>query len=629
MCGLVGGLWKDPRAQAPAVRCASSLAAIAHRGPDASGEHFEAGLFLGHRRLSIIDLDPRSTQPMHAGPFSVVFNGEIYNYRELRADLEGRGCIFRTDSDTEVLLTAFALDGLDCLNSLEGMFSFAVWDREERRLTLVRDRFGEKPMVYLHDDHRLLFASEIPAIQVLSGSGLDIDQASLPLFFRFSYLPAPYTPFKGMRQLRPGHWLQLDLDSWEHREGCYYHLPFGSHRLGRNREMSFEDAKSELRRRLTSSVRQRFAASDVPVATFLSGGLDSSIVSSIAAQTTGQRIAAYSIGFPNEPEFDESPYAKLLASRYPQLEHHVIDLNEEKLADFTDRTLAHLGEPYADASLIPTAFLCSHVTEKVILGGDGADEIFAGYGTYSAMQWSARMPPWLKALATQLPSIGNPVAINNPVLRGAALFHKNLRRSPMEEYLSWRSYARADQLTALGLANESAHDLPIKERPIRSLHDLLALDIEFNLPADMLKKVDLASMQHGLEVRLPYLDSSLVEFALNLPANFLIMGGRRKHLLRESFRDLLPLEILERRKRGFLLPIRKWMKNGRMRDELVELSAAQNLLDGAAIRRFADRHRSGLEDLSPLLWSCYVYLKWQHRAIKRPVRDLALGESET
>ncbi|MCG2630707.1 asparagine synthase (glutamine-hydrolyzing) [Bradyrhizobium sp. WYCCWR 13023] len=626
MCGLVGGLWKDPTARAPTARCASSLAAIAHRGPDARGDHFEAGIFLGHRRLSIIDLDPRSTQPMHAGPLSIVFNGEIYNYRELRAELERRGRIFRTDSDTEVLLEAFALDGLDCLNSLEGMFSFAIWDREERRLTLARDRFGEKPMVYLHDDQRLLFASEIPAIQILAGAGLDIDQASLPLYFRFSYLPAPYTPFKRMRQLRPGHWLQLDLDSWQHREGRYYHLPSRGDGRARHSEMSFEDAKSELRRRLTSSVCQRLAASDVPVATFLSGGLDSSIVSSIAALSTNQKIAAYSIAFPNEPEFDESPYARLLAFRYPQLEHHVIDVTEEKLADFTDATLAHLGEPYADASLIPTAFLCSHVTEKVILGGDGADEIFAGYGTYSAMQWSARMPSWLKAVATQIPSVRNPVAINNPVLRGGALFHKHLRRSSLEEYLSWRSYARSDQLSALGLSNESAHDVPIRQRPIRSLHDLLATDIEFNLPADMLKKVDLASMQHGLEVRLPYLDSDLVKFALSLPAKFLIARGRRKHLLRETFRDLLPPEILERRKRGFLLPIRRWMKYGRMRDELLELSAVQNVLDAGAIRRFADQHQAGIEDLSPLLWSCYVYLKWQRRAIKGSVRDVEFGE---
>ena len=508
MCGLAGGVWRDLSALAPALG-AAALASLAHRGPDAEGEHFEVGVFLGHRRLSIIDLDPRSTQPMHAGSFSIVFNGEIYNYRELRAGLEGRGCVFRTDSDTEVLLAAFALDGIDCLTSLEGMFSFAVWDRGARRLTLARDRYGEKPMVYLEDGQRLLFASEIPAVQILAGEGLDIDQASLPLFFRFSYLPAPYTPFKAMQQLRAGHWLQLDLDDWNLREGCYYQLPDSQNGKARKTGATFEDAKLELRRRLTSSVQQRLAASDVPVATFLSGGLDSSIVSGIAAQTSGQKIAAYSIGFPNDPAFDESPYARLLASRYPQIEHHVIDLTEEKLANFTDATLAHLGEPYADASLIPTAFLCSHVAEKVILGGDGADELFAGYGVYSAVQLSARIPRWIKSLLRLLPLLhGNPACIENSTLRAMAFFQMHMRGTAGEEYLSWRSYASAKQLTALGFSVPSDRSLPGKSSDlnIATLRDLLVADIRFNLSADMLKKVDLASMQHGLEVRLPFLE---------------------------------------------------------------------------------------------------------------------------
>lgn len=614
MCGLAGGLWKDASAQAPLARCAASLAAIAHRGPDAQGDHFEAGVFLGHRRLSIIDLDPRSTQPMHAGPFSVVFNGEIYNYRELRVDLERRGCVFRTDSDTEVLLEAFALDGLDCLTSLEGMFSFAIWDRDRRRLTLARDRYGEKPMVYLEDGQRLLFASEIPAVQILAGACLDIDQASLPLFFRFSYLPAPYTPFKGMQQLRPGHWLQLDLDSWYQREGCYYHVLSSSHARARQAEMTFENAKSELRRRLILSVRQRLAASDVPVATFLSGGLDSSIVSSIAAQSTGQRIAAYSIGFPNDPAFDESPYARLLASHHPQLDHHVIDVTEEKLADFTDATLAHLGEPYADASLIPTAFLCSQVAEKVILGGDGADELFAGYGVYSAIQMSARIPRWIKSLLRLLPLLhGNPADIENPALRAAAFFQMHMRDTAGEEYLSWRSYASAGQLTSLGFSVPSERSLPgdSSDLDIETLRDILVTDMRFNLPADMLKKVDLASMQHGLEVRLPFLDSGLVEFALGLPADFLITGGVRKHILREAFRDMLPPDILTRRKKGFLLPVRKWMKDGRMRDELLDIAAGQSVLEKCAIEKFANEHRQMKADYSQLLWECYVFLKWK------------------
>jgi asparagine synthase (glutamine-hydrolysing) len=361
---------------------------------------------------------------------------------------------------------------------------------------------------------------------------------------------------------------------------------------------------------MKNSVNDRVMASDVPVATFLRGGLDSSVIASLASQRGATHVAAYSIGFPNDPEFDESPYARLVARRCPGLDHRVVDVTEAALVGFTDKTLALLGEPYGDASIIPTAFLCSHVEEKVILGGDGADEIFGGYGTYSAMLLSGRIPRWLKSVMMRVPASENPIAIRNPMLRAAALFHKHLRISRIDEYLSWRSYSTDDQLRALGLSPEHAHVLPLQRRDIWSLQDLLVTDIEFNLPADMLKKVDLASMQHGLEVRLPYLDSGLVEFALSLPAPFLVANGRRKHILREAFRELLPDAILTRRKQGFLLPIRKWMKGGHIREELLALSAGQTTLDSKAIERLADRHRDGKEDLSALLWYCYVYFKW-------------------
>jgi asparagine synthase (glutamine-hydrolysing) len=619
MCGLAGGIWRDASALAPAIG-AAALAALAHRGPDAEGDHFEAGVFLGHRRLSIIDLDPRSTQPMHAGPLSIVYNGEIYNYRELRIALEARGCSFRTESDTEVLLASFVLDGLDCLQSLEGMFSFAIWNRDLRQLTLARDRFGEKPMVYLEDGKRLLFASEIPPIEVLAAGSPDIDQAGLPLFFRFSYLPAPFTPYNGMKQLRPAHWLQLDVDGWNLREGCYYQLAPVRNATPDRARVTFEDAKLELRHRLTQSVQQRLAASDVPIATFLSGGLDSSIVSSIAARVTSQRIAAYSVGFPNDPAFDESPYARLLASRFPQIEHHVIDVTEEGLANFTDTTLSMLGEPYADASIIPTAFLCSHVAEKVILGGDGADELFGGYGIYSAMRLSARFPAWFKTLLQQLPVHSNPARIGNSMMRAGAFFRMHMRPTAIEEYLSWRSYASPEQIEKLGFSRSAARALPddFANLNLANLHDILAMDIRFNLPADMLKKVDLASMQHGLEVRLPFLDSGLVEFALSLPEEFLVGRGVRKRILREAFRDTLPVEILTRSKKGFLLPIRKWMQSGRMHDELLDIARSQTILDGAAIEGFSDEHRVGSVDNSQLLWACYVFLKWKIRAGQLP-----------
>lgn len=626
MCGLLGGIWRDGT-EVDEARAREALDWLAHRGPDAEGIEIHDGVFLGHRRLSIIDLDPRSNQPMRSGALSMIYNGEIYNYRDVRASLQRRGVSFSTDSDTEVVLKAFALDGISCLERLEGMFAFAIWDKQARKLVLARDKFGEKPLQYFKDASLFAFGSEFRAIEALAGPArIQVDSSALPLYFRFSYLPAPVAPFADGHQLEPGCWLEFDANDWKTRRGRYYDLPDRLMGSQSKSQPSFESAKLELRKRLTKAVEDRILASDVPVSTFLSGGLDSSVVASLASQTGAKAVTAYSVAFPDDPEFDESGYARLVAKRYPNLDHQIINVTEEALADFTDQTLALLGEPYADASLIPTAFVCSHVREKVILGGDGADEIFAGYGTYAAMEWSARMPSWLKAALTRVPAVSNPVAIRNPLLRGAALFHQHLRCSAIEEYLSWRSYASSAQLDELGVSGRGSEDLPIRERPIRCLRDLLVTDIEFNLPADMLKKVDLASMQHSLEVRLPYLDSGLVEFVLNLPASYLIANGRRKHLLREAFRDLLPHEILGRRKQGFLLPIRKWMRYGRMRDELLELSTSQNVLDVDAIGRFADRHRAGAEDLSPLLWSCYVYLKWQRRPIKKRLLDVGFGE---
>jgi asparagine synthase (glutamine-hydrolysing) len=618
VCGLLGGIWRNDEA-VDAALARRALALIAHRGPDAEGFEIDRGVFLGHRRLSIIDLDQRANQPMRSGPLSMVYNGEIYNFHALRTALERRGAVFKTNSDTEVVLQAFALDGIACLESFEGMFALAIWDSRSRKLTLARDRFGEKPMNYFSDPARFLFGSEIPPIQLLAGGALQVDEAALPFYFRFSYLPAPISPFVGMRQLEPGTALELDCSSWQLKLSRYYSLAERVQRPAQGKSspksslkspLSFDDAKTELRDRMTNSVNDRMMASDVPVATFLSGGLDSSIIASLASRSGATHVAAYSIGFPNDPEFDESPYARLVARRYPDLDHRVVDVTEDTLIGFTENTLALLGEPYGDASIIPTAFLCSHVEEKVILGGDGADEIFGGYGTYSAMLLSGKIPRWLKSLMMQVPASNNPSAIRNPMLRAAALFHKHLRIAPIDEYLSWRSYATEDQLRALGLSPERAHALPLQRREIRSLQDLLVTDIEFNLPADMLKKVDLASMQHGLEVRLPYLDSGLVEFALSLPAPFVIANGHRKHILREAFRERLPDAILTRRKQGFLLPIRKWMKAGRMREELLALSAGQTALDSKAIEKLADRHRDGKEDLSALLWYCYVYFKW-------------------
>jgi asparagine synthase (glutamine-hydrolysing) len=602
MCGIVGGVDRAEPTSRSVI--AAALKRMQHRGPDAEGIYENAPAFLGHRRLSIIDLDPRANQPMRLGPLVISYNGEIYNYRQVRRDLERLGDRFGTQSDTEVILAAFRREGIACLERFEGMFAFAIWNEEQKTLTLARDRFGEKPLVYYHDNERFLFASEISALETLLGrSELEMDRESISLYFQLSYIPAPYSPYKNMRQLGPGSWLQFDTVSGRVRMEKYY-VPTPQPRAIREKE-----AVEELRSRLTDAVKLRMAASDVLVATFLSGGVDSSILSVLAANARPDGVRAYSIAFPEDPGFDESPYARQVAAYYPAIRHTVIDVTEKALLDFAERTLSMLGEPFADASIIPTAFLCSQVEEKVILGGDGADEIFAGYGVYAAMRTSARMPGWLKHRLRLLPKSGNPQGITNGKLRALALFHSHLRDTPLEEYLSWRSYASGSQLEQLGIST-SSNNIP-HSVALDTLSDLLALDISYNLPNDMLKKVDLASMQHSVEVRLPYLDRGLVEFALSLPEKLLIHKGQRKYVLREAFSDVLPEAIFTRRKQGFLLPIRKWFKNGMLRDKLSDLAQGSTVLNQQTVMQLLEEHQKGIHDHSVVLWSSYVFLNWQ------------------
>ncbi len=613
MCGVLGGATRDGLVPEPR-EVEAALGLIAHRGPDAQGLCFGPNWFLGHRRLSIVDLDPRANQPMRRGKLLITFNGEIYNFRELRRELEQRGHAFATTSDTEVLLSAYAEYGPACLDRIEGMFAFAIFDEERRTLFLARDRFGEKPLFYFNDGRSFLFCSEVPPLEaLLPASRLEEAPEAIGLYFLYSYIPAPHAPYRNMRQLEPGTWLEFDVAHWTERTGRYFDLRAEAASV--QATPSYGDAVEALRHSLGQSVKLRLSASDVPVATFLSGGIDSSVITVLASQALQQPLNAYSVGFPDDPDFDESEYARAVARRLPGLRHEVIPVREQDLLGFVRDTASVLGEPFADASLIPTAFLCSRVQEKVILGGDGADEIFAGYGAYPALQASQRLPVWLKRLICALPGPANPAAVRNRRLRAFALFRQHLGAGPLEEYLSWRQYETPGFLESVGLAPGGRNDVLARLAYLQSgeLRDFQVADIEFNLPNDMLKKVDYASMFHSLEVRLPYLDRSLVRSVLALPDAFKIKGTLRKRILRDAFRELLPPEVLTRGKQGFLLPLRSWFKSGKLRDDLTDLVAEQTQFDRAVIEALLAEHRIGAKDNSVFLWALYMYLMWRHR----------------
>lgn len=612
MCGFLGGIGPGvERIDDAAGRTA--LACLRHRGPDAEGLWRSQGAFLGHRRLSIIDLDPRANQPMRRGPLTIAFNGEIYNFRELKRQLEDRGATFSTSSDTEVLIAGCAESGMSFLDRVEGMYAFALWDERDRSISLVRDRFGEKPLFVLTQRDRILFASELSALEQLAGEPLQEDAKAIGLYFRFSYVPAPFAPLQGMSQVEPGTWMRIGVDL-SVRTQRYYVVPRQSEAAP-----SYRQAVDELRARLTRSVSDRLAAADVPVATLLSGGLDSSIVTVLADRTYGRRVRAYSLGFPDDPQFDESRYARAVVARLPSVEHRLVPARIEDLLAFTDRLFDHLSEPLADASLVPSAYLLSQVEEKVVLGGDGADEVFAGYGVYPAMVLSARLPRLVKQALRAIPASTNPAGVSNPLLRSTALFHANLDLDPVAEYLSWRTYARPALLTPLGLDLDGEKLIAghISGAATGRLRDIQAVDIAFNLPSDMLRKVDIASMMFGIEVRLPFLDSDLVRFALGLPDDFRVKGQNRKRILRDAFAADLPPELLTRRKMGFLMPIRAWFRAGLLHDHLDRLIGAQTRFDPVPLRAIMAEHAAGKCDHSVLLWSLLVYLRWRDRRAQR------------
>lgn len=612
MCGILGATG-EKAAAASETDFLDALDLIRHRGPDGGSVWGQPGVRLGHRRLAIVDLGQRADQPMQHGKLVIVFNGEIYNYRELRAELSALGCTFSTGSDTEVLLQAWKHWGPDCLVHLEGMFAFALWDGEQDKLYLARDRYGEKPLFVHESSDGLAFASEMPPLIRLGGGVLKENKSATGLFFLYSYVPAPFGALQGVFQLEPGCWMEWSAQNGVRRHR-YYSLQSAIAITAAQPQLAYGDACQMLKSLLRDAVRQRVETADVSVASLLSGGIDSSIVTILAAQASSQPMSVYSLGFPEDPGFDETDFAKAVTATLPNVRHKIVEATEDSVLRFAEAVLNRLGEPYADASILPTSLLCSQIEEKVALGGDAADELFAGYGTYPAIVAGAKLPGLVRGLLGLLPRHPNPPAIRHAHLRAAALFHRHLRATPLQSYLSWRSYADMDVLAALGIDTSAAAGFAATlecSSGASSLRDVQALDLAFNLPNDMLKKVDHAAMFYGLEVRLPFLDSRLVHWALGLPDEYRLSGRRRKRILRDAFADVLPEMVLKRGKMGFLLPIRRWLREGRLRNELDALLSTQTMLDRKVARSILSDHAAGRADHSVLLWSIYVYLKWQ------------------
>lgn len=626
MCGIAGMCARDGQTLPENVHAqvTAMCESMRHRGPDGQGVWHGGAVCLGHRRLSIIDL-AGGAQPMHSADnrFHVTFNGEIYNFPELRRELEAQGHAFRTTSDTEILLAGWQVWGRECLQRFDGMFAFALWDAQEKRLFCARDRFGKKPFFYTLQGERFAFASELNALTTLPGLSFSLSPQAVMRYLAYEYVPTPQTMYAEAASLPPAHW--LELHEGRLRLERYWDLPFPDEDDRRD-EQEIRTAYHDL---LARAVRRRMI-SDVPLGVFLSGGIDSSIVAGLMARQSAAPVKTFSIGF-REASYDESRYARIVARRW-QTDHHERILSAEECAEHLPGIISRMDVPLADASVAPTWLLSGVTREKVTvaLGGDGADELWAGYEHYIGYKvatWYNALPAPLRRgiiepLCRLLPSSSgyiNPRLAVQTFLRGAhapdwlrvqtlltALepdAQRELLARPDEDFL------REENLFAP--TREQFEHWPPGPSPLARAFHVYARQYMLD---DILVKVDRCSMLCSLEVRAPFLDRDAAEFVARLPIRHKLRGFKRKYLLKRAFADVLPPEILHRNKRGFQIPVADWLR-GRLRPLLEDMLAPdrlreQGLLSPQAARRLMDDHFSGRRDLRKPLWTLLVLQLW-------------------
>jgi asparagine synthase (glutamine-hydrolysing) len=621
MCGIAGVVFHDRARAVDPGELKRMCDAIVHRGPDDEGFFLDGHVGLGVRRLSIIDL-VTGHQPIGSedGRVWVVFNGEIYNYRELRRELEARGHTFRTGSDTEVIVHAYEEDGEDCVKRFNGMFAFALWDRRDRRLIIARDRLGVKPLYYFLDDHRLVFGSELKAILEHRDVPRSIDREALDGFLTFEYVPAPLSIFEGIRKLPPGHLLCLEGGKAAVRR--YWDLRFAPARGG---ERELGPALYDL---LKDAVRLRLV-SDVPLGAFLSGGIDSSTIVCMMSELMDRPVKTFSIGF-DDPSYDELGYARMVAARF-HTDHQELVIRPN-VADLVQGLVRHLDEPLADVSVFPT-YLVSELARRdvtVVLSGDGGDELFAGYDWYVAdklARYYARLPARLRtavipALVGRL-SPGaqkkGPVNMLKRFVEGAALPERleHFRWSMFLTETEKRALYGEDLRRALGDVDGGARvacalGFAAEADPLWRQQ---VADIKTYLADDILVKVDRMSMAHSLEARTPFLDYRVVEFAAALPSALRLRGFTTKYLLRRAMAAKLPRAVLTRGKQGFSIPMKNWLRH-ELRPLMEDvLSPARlrdaGLFDPAYVETLKAQHLAGVANHAHRLWSLMIFEIWR------------------
>jgi asparagine synthase (glutamine-hydrolysing) len=627
MCGIAGLFQPELNEAKGAAYVQRAVNALARRGPDGNGVFAASGIALGHTRLAVIDTSDAAAQPFRdsSGRYTIVFNGEIFNYRELREQLIAQGYKFRTGSDTEVLLTLYITQGEKMLRQLNGFFAFGVWDNEKQELFLARDRYGEKPLYFSRQPGTFYFASEIKGLLAM-GVPKILDYVTLSLYLHLNYVPpGNWSMLKYVQPLAPGTFARIGTNL-EPIHTRWYTLPEN------DSNVQYDDAKTKLAA-LTEAAVQRRLVSDVPLGAFLSGGVDSSIIAALAAKHTS-KLHTFSIGFADEPLFDETAHARQTA-KHIGTEHTVFMLRNADLLEHLEETLDYMDEPFADSSALAVSILSrktrDHIT--VALSGDGADELFAGYNKHRAA-WLAMYG----GLRSQLVKAGNPLWQMLPASRNSKSgnrirqlrrFAEGMKLDTDDRYWRWAGYTnqgKEDNLlfdkhlfnTKYDQPWDRIHELKAPLRNRTGMNVQLYCDMQMVLGGDMLVKVDRMSMCHGLEVRSPFLDHELVDFVMQLPASYKIDATQQKKILKETFATLLPAETFSRRKQGFEVPLLHWFRN-ELRSTIHTLLAPEHIKAQGIFRpeKVAELLRQ-LDSASPgdavaRVWALVVFQHWWNK----------------
>ncbi len=624
MCGITGIYAFNENAFNYKNKVEKAVSSLRHRGPDDNGIYIHSNVALGHSRLAIIDTSAAASQPFTDASkrYTIVFNGEFYNFKEHRKILKEKGVQFRSNSDTEVLLYLYIKYGVDFIAKVNGCFALAIYDNVEKSLLLARDRMGINPLHIYQDENKLIFGSEIKAILEYN-INREIDYESLYTYLQLNYIPGPHSIFKNIYKLTPGTYLKIKNDKIE--KNVYYKIKSKI----TNEILSYNDAKDSLNTHIDNAVKSRLV-SDVPLGTFLSGGIDSSVITAIASKYT-DKLKTFSIGFKDEPFFDETYYANLVAKKF-NTEHTVFSLTNKELFEHLFSTIDSLDEPFADSSALAVNILSFHTRKHVtvVLSGDGADEMFGGYNKHYA-HFNALNNNFRNSAIKNSNFIFNilPKSRNNKYENKARQIHKyskGLNLNDKERYWLWCSIANENYASNILNFNINQQIYYSRKNEIleyinndSKINDILLSDMHLVLQNDMLVKVDMMSMANSLEVRTPFLDHNVVNFVFSLPDSYKINNNIRKRILQDTYKNILPNELYNRQKQGFEVPLLKWFQNDLnsfIFDNLLKKSfiKEQNIFNIEQIEYMRKRLSSNNPgDITSKIWGLLVFQYWWNK----------------